>query len=820
LYSAELAASPRRSLWTRSWIQFVAVASIVASTYFVIARLSLGLLTPDGVAVFWPAAGIASGTLIVLGRSARWAVMLGVVTATIAANLLSDRNLPSSIFFALANAGEAVLIASLVKFRSAEFELGELRQVLTFVGATAAATATSGIAGTLGFVFFHSSTVSPPMIWLHWFAADALGSIIVAPLIIGLRSLLDDPPSKNEFAEAGLALAAVILFCGLFIYLPKQPWTFELGLAGLTPIFIWIAARFRPAITAIASFIYASTIVWTTILGFGIFGDPRLSIEARVLSAQGAILAVVSGAFVLASLFSERRRYEDALLERETRLEDALQTGRILAYSWDVLGETLQFSPNAAELLGLGSSSELGAAEWLERIHPDDRRKIIARVHEWNEDTQPLTFRYVRPEDSTEIFFEQTAVVQFNKQGYRTHLNGLMCDISERTLFEEHIVLARKSAETANLAKTSFLSAASHDLRQPLQTLRFLQAALAQRELDEGGLSLVSEIGSSIETMSGILSSLLDINRLETGNTRVSISDVAIQEVFDSISSDFSRSAAEKGLAFRRVPSRLVVRTDRHLLQEMLRNLLSNAVRYTDRGKILIGCRVRGDRVRIEVSDTGIGISEDQLLHIFDEYYQSAEGAERGGFGLGLAIVKRLGDLLQHPIEVRSKPGKGTVFCIEVPRGRKAISPASIRAGVYPQSNFTGSVMVVEDERSIRSAVTTLFRSLGIQAHVFATAEHALAAVRDEHLRPAVIICDYNLLGSISGIECVDALRANIREEVPAIIITGDMRSKTAEALAAKRISLLLKPFSAQDLVLLMNQAIETMNATSSPVQP
>ena len=169
--------------------------------------------------------------------------------------------------------------------------------------------------------------------------------------------------------------------------------------------------------------------------------------------------------------------------------------------------------------------------------------------------------------------------------------------------------------------------------------------------------------------MSGILSSLLDVNRLEAGNLRPSRSDFAINEIFDFLAADFLDSVADKGLRWRLVRSELVVRSDKRMLETMIRNLLSNAVRYTDRGKILLGCRRAGDKIRIEVWDSGIGITQDQLPHIFEEYYQGAQGAERGGFGLGLAIVRRMGKMLDHRIDVRSTPGKGTVFSIEVPRG-------------------------------------------------------------------------------------------------------------------------------------------------------
>ena len=284
----------------------------VALGYFVAARLSLALLGPvDGVAVFWPAAGVASGILIALGTAARWIVVVAVMAATIAANLLGDRNIWSSVFFAVANAGDAVIIAGLIhRICGFPFELNELRRVLALFAATVAGASLSGIVGTAGFVLFHGSTASPPVIWLHWFSSDAIGNITVVPLAIGLASLMRNLPPRREIVEGVLALAVVCLVCALLVFLPNEPWTAALAIGALCPLLLWIAARLRPAFTAVATFIVAITIVWTTIFAIGIFGDLHLSVEERVLGAQATILAISLGSLVLAALFSERRLHE------------------------------------------------------------------------------------------------------------------------------------------------------------------------------------------------------------------------------------------------------------------------------------------------------------------------------------------------------------------------------------------------------------------------------------------------------------------------------------------------------------------------------
>jgi len=191
----------------------------VALAYFIAARLSLALLEPvDGVAVFWPAAGVASGILIALGSAARWTVVVGVVAATIAANLLGDRNIGNSVFSAVANAGEAVIVAGLIhRFCGSPFDLNELRRVLALFATAVVGTSVSGIAGTVGFAMFHGSAASPLVIWLHWFSSDAIGIIAVAPLAIGLASLARNFPPRGEIAEGVLALAMVSLVCALFL---------------------------------------------------------------------------------------------------------------------------------------------------------------------------------------------------------------------------------------------------------------------------------------------------------------------------------------------------------------------------------------------------------------------------------------------------------------------------------------------------------------------------------------------------------------------------------------------------------------------------
>ena len=296
------------------------------------------------------------------------------------------------------------------------------------------------------------------------------------------------------------------------------------------------------------------------------------------------------------------------------------------------------------------------------------------------------------------------------------------------------------------------------------------------------------------------------------------MSEFSLSEVFESLAADFVAQVQEKGLRLRLLNSELIVRSDKRMLEEMIRNLLSNAVRYTDRGKILLGCRRAGDKVRIEVWDSGVGITEDQLPHIFQEHYQGTDGAQQGGFGLGLAIVRRLGEILGHRIEVRSTPGEGTRFSIEVALGRSSANVPETVPPAHPRDDaFPGSILAIEDETSVSSALRRFFKVRGLEATIVATAKDALTLVREQGLRPDLVLCDFNLRGSPDGVETIKHLRAALGRNVPAVVMTGDTRSQTVDLIAAQGVSVLIKPFLAEELLeALRGQAPPATNVKAS----
>jgi PAS domain S-box-containing protein len=422
------------------WIGAIGLAIAVGIAYFFAAQLSLALLAkPDGVALFWPAAGVSSGVLIALGRDARLPVASGAMVATVIANLMGDRNVWSTTAFALCNTGEALLAAWLIeRYFGSRFILNRLRNVLGLLAAAAAATVASGIGGMVAFKLFHSPTAPMWSTWQHWFASDAIGIITVAPLVIGATEALRNPPPRNEFIEGVGALVALAAMTLIIVSLPPEQRESVIPVALLFPILLWITARCQPVFAAAAAFIVSLTIVWTITFGISRFGDPSLPIGDRILSTQGAILVFALCAYVLAALFAERRQHEAVLEESEARLQEALTAGAVTAFEWDPRSGLSQRSENAAQILGFEPQQPFNAAHFLARVHPDDRARLKAIIDGVRVDSPSysVTFRFVRP-DGREVWLEETSRAEFDKSGRFVRLKGLTRDITRRKQAEK-----------------------------------------------------------------------------------------------------------------------------------------------------------------------------------------------------------------------------------------------------------------------------------------------------------------------------------------------------------------------------------------------
>ncbi|MGK6313112.1 CheR family methyltransferase [Neorhizobium sp. DT-125] len=386
-------------------------------------------------------------------------------------------------------------------------------------------------------------------------------------------------------------------------------------------------------------------------------------------------------------------------------------------------------------------------------------------------------------------------------------------DVSIQKQISEDREVAKKSAELASAAKSHFLAAASHDLRQPLQTLRLLQGLLEKTVEDEQSRTLVLRMEETLASMSAILNTVLDINQIEAGMVQPKFESFAIADLLVRMQREFSYPAQAKGLKLRVVVSRLAVRTDPQLLEQIIRNLLSNALRYTMTGKILLGCRRRGGKLRLEVWDTGIGIPKNQIGNIFDEYYQVDMPVRRGdrGLGLGLSIVRRLSDLLGLKLSIRSHPQKGSVFTIGIDRaagGQPLVAlPSSGTRAEKDRPSPAACILIVEDEDAVRELLKMGLEQAG---HAVATATNALEAVRlvrQGDFTPDIVLADYNISSAMDGLAAIENIRSILTRPIPGLILTGDISSHALQKYADYNIPHLNKPVKLSEVV----QAIEDL---------
>jgi two-component system CheB/CheR fusion protein len=422
-------------------------------------------------------------------------------------------------------------------------------------------------------------------------------------------------------------------------------------------------------------------------------------------------------------------------------------------------------------------------------------------------------------------------------RGDDNHMQGVVItftDITERKFATSAVQDAQIQAESANLAKSRFLAAASHDLRQPLQTLVLLQGLLTKKAEGTETEKLVALLEPTLSAMSGMLNTLLDINQIDAGTVQPERRVFAVDEILSRLNDEFSYLAQAQDVGLRVVRSGLFVQSDPRLLEQMLRNLLSNALKYTRSGRVLMDCRRSAQWVRIEIWDTGIGIPEAELAAIFDEYHQVGNAARdrNHGLGLGLSIVQRLAKLLGHRVRVRSTLGRGSMFAIEIARPRDdAMAPGHLEEADAPPAptGRVGTILVLEDDNDLRALLEQSLLEEGHLVAAVADGAAALALVERGGLRPDLILADFNLPGGIDGLTISVALRMRLQSQVPVIILTGDISTTTLREVAKLGYAQLNKPVKLAELTCLIatmlppavpraNTAVATMPALSSPL--
>jgi two-component system CheB/CheR fusion protein len=419
----------------------------------------------------------------------------------------------------------------------------------------------------------------------------------------------------------------------------------------------------------------------------------------------------------------------------------------------------------------------------------------------------PLDFS-LNPLTTTEGLFVLTAIHDLRPQ------KQIQAKLSE----------AKAEADRANRAKSRFLAAASHDLRQPLQTIGLLLGVLRKRTADSEAKTVLRRLDETVAGMAELLDSLLDVKQIESGGIQPSITDFPVAALLAHCAEEFDELAAAKGLKLRIAPSSLTIRSDRHLLERIVNNLLSNAVKYTDRGGILLGCRRRGDTLRIEVWDTGIGIPEDHLSAVFEEFHRvDRNDASTYGLGLGLSIVERFAQILGHTVEVRSRLGEGTMFAVVAPLAARQAAPPPDGRG-HGSGAPPPTILLVEDDPMQLQTLHALMELEGYRVATARKGDEALAAIRGPAaIRPDALVCDQNLPGEMKGLEVVRRLRRELGAQVPALIVTGDKSADVRRALKSSGLDCLVKPVKAEKLLAaveaLVKIAIPDWGAAGKPAR-
>ncbi|HYM43261.1 MAG TPA: PAS domain S-box protein [Steroidobacteraceae bacterium] len=386
-------------------------------------------------------------------------------------------------------------------------------------------------------------------------------------------------------------------------------------------------------------------------------------------------------------------------------------------------------------------------------------------------------------------------------------------DVTERKRFEAELSAAREaadearqSADRANKAKSRFLATASHDLRQPLQTLSLLNGALRRIVTNPDAAEVLAQQEHAVGTMSRLVNTLLDISKLESGAVQPALRDFRIATVLEAVRREFVQVAGSRGLELLVEPCEESVRSDPAMVEQILKNLVSNAVKYTPRGRVAVRGRRQGGSLRIEVQDTGVGIPAAQLAYIYDEFYQIGVSAgAREGYGLGLSIVERLVKLLNASLEAQSEVGRGSVFALLLPLALGGVAEAAPQASPAPTPAAPAGgahVLLVEDDASVRDATSMLLRVEGYRVTAVASLSAAVQAMGRE--APDLLITDYRLGEGELGTDVIAAVRDRLGAGLKAILLTGDTSAVIRQQRPDPGVCILSKPVDAEELLALL----------------
>jgi PAS domain S-box-containing protein len=560
-----------------------------------------------------------------------------------------------------------------------------------------------------------------------------------------------------------------------------------------------------------------------------VYGIPMRLVTQRWLNnltAYAGFAALAAASLAAATLFALARvrvdeRAAEVLRTHEAEFRASFELGAVGKVQADpATGRFLRVNDTFCRMTGYSRDELLGLA-FTEITHPDDlegdldqyRRLLSGEISSYRREKRH------RRKDGSVAWVLVVATMLRDPHGRALRVLGDILDITGDKLAAERLReseaaqrAAKEVAERATLAKSKFLAAASHDLRQPLQALILFAAMLNGHVQSPRGRQALVHLERGLDTLKSLLDSLLDVSKLDAGMVKPEITAFPIAALLDEIAVSYAPRAAGQGLEWQVEPCATTVRSDRTLLGRLLRNLVENALRYTERGHIRITCHRVENRLRLAVEDTGIGIPPEHLERIFEEFHQVGNVARdrAQGLGLGLAIVRRLADLLGHRIEVRSHPGAGSTFSIELPLGPAEPARLSVPEEAFPSQDGRGRLaVVVDDDALVLESLQALLTEWGYEVLTAADVEQAVAQIRERSRRPDIVIADYRLAEGHTGIEAVLAVRALFEHLIPGLILTGETDLEFQRAAAGQGLGIAHKPVTPRQLGRVLDQQLQ-----------
>jgi signal transduction histidine kinase len=503
---------------------------------------------------------------------------------------------------------------------------------------------------------------------------------------------------------------------------------------------------------------------------------------------------------------SELAHANGLLRLKEQTMRLAQHFGGAGTWDWEIGTGRLTWSDCYGSPDCLDDDSTPGTyADWLETLLPEDRVEVERRLNAClfgQEDEFVIEYRIDHPPHDIRWMAGRGRCIR-DDAGKPVRMIGLRIDITDRRRAEEAARAARDEAERANIDKSRFLAAASHDLRQPVQAASLFLGMLDRRDLDPETRDLVGMVSSSLEGLRGMLNGLLEVARLEAGIVDPQVRDFPIDDLLHRLASEFEEQARVKRLWLQVPPASLVVSSDPLLLELILRNLISNAIKYTDRGGVTVECRELDGSGVVEVADTGRGIPDDKFTVIFEDFRQLDNPARdrARGFGLGLATVNRVARLLGYEIGLRSELNNGSVFSFKIPLASGHETAGSGRTDILadPPGDLAGrSIVVVEDDPAILMALEMLLGDWGLEVHSASSVQDVPTLLDGLSRAPDLLAVDYRLPNGSSGLDVVDIVHR--RWPVPAILMTGDTAPERLTEAKRSGYRLLHKPINPDDL--------------------